>query len=266
MRTGGYYGKIGGTYWTGPMGRAIQRDGGQAATLLGAYLLTNAHATMIGFYRIAIDTIAEETPLTVADVTDGFTVLQTHGFAGYDATAEVVWVIDMAADRLGLTPERPTLALGDRRVVMVNRLYGNLVENLWTEEFYTVYAQPLHLNRLRSCTHDPQQLGLPALNRKILNRINRKSTAAARRDVRKRQTTKEPDEPVPSYHQPMFGSFALYTLLAKDAITKAQLEDDDSLGNVTDHFKRLCTLRRLSYEGDLTTRAIAAALGDRRRR
>jgi hypothetical protein len=75
-----------------------------------------------------------------------------------------------------------------------------------------------------------------------------KSTGATRRPVEKVVEISE-------------GTHGLYCVIAEEAL-KVSIEQDgtDSLGNVAEIFKTLCGQRRLSYDGDIQTKAINAVL------
>ena len=170
--------------------------------------------------------------------------------------------ISMARARLGLTPARPVLPEDDTRVVLVNRLYREVVDNAFLEQFFHRYAFALHLKMLRSATGGPQQMRFTLLTEETDVRTEERTDVRTKAPARARRRPRQPVEKSAPWQQ-TFGTFELYKVIAREAIVKATLEDDDSIGNVADHFKRLCARRRIAYTGDLVTRAIAA-VGRRR--
>jgi hypothetical protein len=57
------------------------------------------------------------------------------------------------------------------------------------------------------------------------------------------------------------GTFALYTRIAAEARDLSIRQDDDeSISNISAHFKSLCAARKLSYDSELAAKAIEAVL------
>jgi hypothetical protein len=262
MQTRSYYGAVFDSYWTGETGRALQAAGGVDATLLGLYLLSNRHANMIGLYELPPALMTRETPISEAGVLHALDVLQAVDFAAYDAASAVVWVYTMARVRLGLTPERPALIYGDKRIVTVNRLYAGLVENPFLEPFYERNRAALNLNRLRRATGTPKQLTLDALLTETETETGRPTENRPCGNVEKSAPRPRRRLQGPKPEQLTFRSFAIYTVIARDAIAKAR--SDATVDDVTRRFKELCSERRIGCTSDLAVRAILAALSDRR--
>lgn len=104
------YGKVAHQYWTGDTGKAL-RTHGRDVQLLGLYLVTNRHATMIGLYYLPLMLVSHETGLSLDEVTSALAHLRDEGYCQYDAAREVMWVREMARFQIG---ER--LSAGDKRI------------------------------------------------------------------------------------------------------------------------------------------------------
>lgn len=144
-----HYGFLWPEYFTGKTGREIADRGGANAQVLGAYLMANRSATMIGLYSAPLAVIvAEIRSLSTDDVARAFGVLQETGFARYDSVTEVVWVIEMARIRLQLNPKQE-LKEDDRRVAAVQKLYDRCIPNPFLSPFHTKYRNVLRLGKKR---------------------------------------------------------------------------------------------------------------------
>lgn len=141
------YGILPSLFWESPEGRAVQARG-KDPLIVSCYLRANRHATMLGLYRLRLDDVAFELPvLASADaIADAFVALQDADFAQYDAHAGVVWVRDMAWQRLNLTPGRPIDPEDGRRVVL-QRLFDAVPPTPLVDLFFRVYGVPLRLAR-----------------------------------------------------------------------------------------------------------------------
>lgn len=75
----------------------------------------------------------------------------------------------------------------------------------------------------------------------------------------KRTSTAAPRRPKPV--EISEGTHGFYCVIAEEALGISIAEDGtDSLGNVSEIFKRLCAQRKVSYDGDVQTKAINAVL------
>lgn len=96
--------------------------------------------------------------------------------------------------------------------------------------------------------------GIPAPHSTPHQKEHTKSTGAARRPVHKAVEIS-------------IGSFALYCVIAEEALETSLREDhSDNLGNVQEIFKSLCATRHLAYDGELTVKALDAVLANRAKR
>lgn len=149
-----YYGVLFPEFWTGPTGRAIRAEG-KDAQILACYLVSCRDATMLGLYRIPLDTIRFETGLGDKGLLRAFAGLVRAEFADYDLRTEHTWVREMAKFRLGLV--KSPLKVGDKRVKGVRNLYGKLPDNPFLAPFFDRYAKQLRLLTRRTSEHSPQR-------------------------------------------------------------------------------------------------------------
>jgi hypothetical protein len=191
-----HYGVVYPEFWTGPTGRLIAKAG-RDAQVLALYLVSCRSATMIGFFYCPFDVMRQETHLGARPLTRALEVLRDPcGFAAFDPAAEVVWVFEMAKFRLG-TAKKP-LDRDDNRVAHCQRLYAELVENLYLGPFFDRYKSELKLRDRREWSGhhkiSPLPRGLEAPSKPVNRSVrtgtedqdqrsgtgNRKSTARAR--------------------------------------------------------------------------------------
>jgi len=150
-----YYGLLFHEYWTGPTGQRIAA-GGEAALLLGTYLLANRSDNMLGLYRLPLPDVT--LPLSRPKLEAALTVLHVAEFADYDYASQYVWVREMARFRLGLRDRQQKLQRKDNRVAFINALYGRLDDNPFLAPFYDRYGAALHLRTQRTSARAPQFL------------------------------------------------------------------------------------------------------------
>jgi hypothetical protein len=143
-----YYGVTFPEFWTGETGRALRREGGKPAQILGLYLTSNRSANMLGLYKLLSDDVTHETGLTPKELARAYAVTALVGFAEYDAASSFVWVRTMARFRVGLRPGQ-TLKPDDNRVRAANRLYQCLDPNPFLGRFFDCYCDVLRLQTRR---------------------------------------------------------------------------------------------------------------------
>jgi hypothetical protein len=250
-----YYGILLPEYWDGDTGVQIQERGGANATLLGAFLMANRRANMIGLYRLPLREVL--LPLTRDEVIASLSVLDEVQFAHYDVLSAYVWVREMARIRVGLKSRTQKLDSDDNRVLHINRLYTECEDNPFLGAFFERYAKILHLKKKRTTEHHPnispleRASGGPPkpVNRSDQDQVQiRKSTGASRRDS---------DE----------GSWKLYCVVATEALEASRrIDHDETIPNVVEHFKTLCARRHLTYSTDIVARAVEAAIAADRRK
>ena len=78
-------------FWTDPKVRRLTAK----AKLLFLYLITNGHSHPSGIYYLPRDFIAKETSLSKSELDSALDTLSGAGLACYDASHEVIWVINM---------------------------------------------------------------------------------------------------------------------------------------------------------------------------
>jgi hypothetical protein len=172
-----YYGLLFPEYWDGPSGKLIQKLGGVNATLLGAYLMANRRANMIGLYRLPLDEI--RLPMKESRLVAAFSVLSdpTIRFAEYDLGTEFVWVREMARIRMGLRNRSDVLNPSDNRVDGINKLYQQVDDNPFLGAFFERYRKTLHLKKQRTCEHyphiSPLERGLEGASKPVNRSDNR---------------------------------------------------------------------------------------------
>lgn len=134
-------------FWESDEGRAIQARG-KDAVILSSYLRANRHATMLGYYRLRVDDVLYELPVleTREAILRAFAGLQTLAWLQYDDASGVVWVRDMARQRLNLATGRAIDPEDGRRPVL-QRLYDSLPPNPLEDPFYQSYGSVLRLTR-----------------------------------------------------------------------------------------------------------------------
>lgn len=134
------YGAVSPLFWTGRTGRAIRRLGAEAQ-VVALYLQTAPGSNMLGLYYAPLETVAHETGVDEARVEALFGHFAELGFAHYDATNEVVWIVDMAVTQIG-----ETVVPKDSRHVALQReaakFTGSPLHALWRER----YREPFHLD------------------------------------------------------------------------------------------------------------------------
>ncbi len=146
-------------FWSGTTGKAIT-IAGKDTRIVATYLLTCEHANMLGFYRLPLLYIAEESGLKRKEVLAAFENLKAIGFAYYDEGAEFVWVVEMARFQLGLLPGEQ-LKGGDKRTKGAASLYRQLPVNPFLGPFHDRYVSVLNLPLRRDFISETKPLASP---------------------------------------------------------------------------------------------------------
>src|SRR4051812_31012936 len=117
------YAKISPQFWIGNTGRQL-RAAGTEAMLVGCYLISNPHATMLGLYYLPRPFIAHETGLRAEGASKGLQRAIEAGFCGYDQPSEMVFIYEMARFQIAeqLDPK-------DKRCTWIQREYDALPDN-----------------------------------------------------------------------------------------------------------------------------------------
>lgn len=138
------YAKLSPTFWTGRTGQSLKRRGPEAV-IVALYLVSSPHSNMLGLYYQPILYIAEETGLAVEGASKGLAHCIDCGFARYDETTKMVWVVEMAAWQIG-----DQLAEGDKRRKGVQKDYDALPECPQLGAFFDRYQSAFGLKNRRA--------------------------------------------------------------------------------------------------------------------
>lgn len=137
------YSKVSPQFWIGKTGKALRKQGLEAQ-LVGLYLLTSPHSTMLGMYPLPIIYIGHETGLGLEGASKGLQRCIEAGFCKYDEDSEVVWVVEMAHYQIA-----GSLNVNDKQCKGVQKAYDEVIENPFLSEFYEKYATDFHLTHKR---------------------------------------------------------------------------------------------------------------------
>ncbi len=146
-------------FWTGPTGKGISAAG-KDARITATYLLTSAHANMIGLYRLPLLYAVEETGLKRRELQAALEHLRVLDFAAYDEPSEFIWVFEMARIQLGLLSGE-VLKDGDKRAKGVASLYRQIPSNPFLGSFHDRYASILRLSSKRDFLAEQKPLRSP---------------------------------------------------------------------------------------------------------
>lgn len=128
------------------------------------------------------------------------------------------------------------------------RLDKERAKQLKTRRGRQLAARGRWLQEHSKCTAIASGLQCSSSSSSSATAVGTKSTAAPRR---KTKLAENPDRDT--------GTFALYCVIAREAMAKSRQEDDDdSISNVAEHFKCLCARRKLTYDSALAGEAIEA--------
>lgn len=253
----GRYGLLYPSYWDGPTGLRIARTGGKDALLLGAFLLSNHRANMIGLYRLPTNEIG--LPLALGEIVRAFDALEAADFASYDDASAIVWVHEMARYRLGLATRTAVLAKNDKRLIHVDRIYKNVPDNPFLDPFYLRYRRALHLKTKRLHGEAPSKpLASPF---EASNRDQRSVTGTGTEDRSDRSGGFAPDfstgfstghndpatEPTPHGN---------YDVIEKLAYAVLRAIESPSVPDATEALKVACASKHIAYDGSTVARAL----------
>lgn len=136
------YSKVAPQFWIGETGKRLR--GHPEAQIVALYLITNPHANMLGLYYLPRLFIAHETGLSAEGASEGLSRCIEAMFCGYDDSAEVVWIFEMARFQVGAA-----LKADDKRCIGVQNDYDAMPRNRFLSEFFDKYAGAFHLTRKR---------------------------------------------------------------------------------------------------------------------
>jgi len=127
------FGKVAPQFWTGKTGKTLR--GCMEAQVVALYLMTSPHATMIGVYSLPMLYLIHETGLTEEGASKGLARCIEAGFCVYDAEAETVFVVNMAAHQIG-----DVLKPGDKRGGPVRSQYRAISSPAIKASFFDRYG------------------------------------------------------------------------------------------------------------------------------
>ena len=183
------YGSVSPSYWNGQTGREI-RAMGQAAQLVGVYLLTCPHSNLIGLYYLPLALLAHETNCGLEEAHQIMKALADLDWAYYDCGSETVWVRNMAFYQVAEEVKRT-----DKRWPAVVRELVSNSKSPFFSRFVDVYRVPFNLAEALEAPSEP--LGSPSqAPSKGLKRAARKQ----------RQAHPEVADIPPENHQKPLGS------------------------------------------------------------
>ena len=122
-------------FWIGGTGRELVRRHGRDHATVAIYLFTAPGAHMAGLYYLPISTNAEHTGISTPKVRRILADLEYAGFARYDGTASLVWVVTMARWQIS-----EALRDRDNRVRGLRRYLKSLPRSVLVDDFRRHYA------------------------------------------------------------------------------------------------------------------------------
>lgn len=256
------YGILLSSYWDGPTGRALQARN-KDAVILGAFLMANPFANMIGLYELSLKRIEGALPVIKnrQAVRRALEVLCTERYIFYDFRSDFVWVCSMARVRLQLTgaPMQRT----DKRRLGAVRLYESLPPNALLSPFFDRYSHELILPRrrgedlilegpsqgaVRGVRQDPRPTSVDQDQRSVDqgsdDQGSGKRLSAAAQTPRPDPPDSKPDDNV-----------EVITQLVQQELLKLGLPDDE----LVEATKERCARLHIAYNGQVVTRAITSA-------
>ena len=256
-----YYGTLWPEFWTGSTGRRIRREGGKAAQVLAAYLVSNRHANMLGLYHLAVDDIAHETGLKPKEIAAALTVLAVD-FARYDEASEFVWVVTMVRYRLNLKPDQE-LAANDKKVIAINKLYHAIDVNPFLGPFFDLYEHTLRITKRRApqgeageATTGSPSKGHTKGHRSPLQASNQyqdQETGTREQESGNSDQVQEKARLTP----PATDNVRVITTLVRDL---AQHNPELGFVDLKDLAKAACSKHRIAYDSEAIGKAVESAL------
>lgn len=149
------YSKVKPTFWTGPTGKAIRQQGGDAQRV-AFYLMTCPNANMLGLYYLAMPTLCHEVGISMEGASEALRRLSEVSFAYYDDESEHAWVPEMASYQIGegLDPK-------DNRHKGVLKELESLRKSPFFNAFLERYREPFNLQGVRKSTSKTKGLASP---------------------------------------------------------------------------------------------------------
>lgn len=139
------FGKVAPQFWTGKTGKGLR--GCMEAQVVALYLMTSPHATMIGVYSLPMLYLIHETGLTEEGASKGLARCIEAGFCVYDAEAETVFVVNMAAHQVG-----DVLKPGDKRGNPIRSQFRAIHSTAIKAAFFARYGSAFSLESPQSAS------------------------------------------------------------------------------------------------------------------
>jgi hypothetical protein len=148
------YSQFRSSFWTGETGKKLRKD--PDAQRLAAYLFTSPHSNVIGFYWLPMAYAAMETGISFEGASEALQRLSAMGFAHYDETLELVWVVNMAREQLGLS-DGAVLDAKDNRGKAARKAADVCKRSPLYPKFHSVYSEALGLSPLQAPSEPPSK-------------------------------------------------------------------------------------------------------------
>lgn len=148
------FGAVSPLFWTGKTGRLLRAD--RDAQVVALYLMTAPSSHQTGIYYLPVAYISNDTGIPIEGASKALTRVIQGGFCLYDASAEWIWVREMAIWQIG----EPT-SDADKRVVGLQNYYANLPNLSFLPDFFDRYEKVFRLKTRRDSTDFPKPLTSP---------------------------------------------------------------------------------------------------------
>jgi hypothetical protein len=148
------YSQFRSSFWTGETGKKLRSD--PDAQRLAIYLFTSPHANVIGFYWLPVQYAHMELGMPVEVVLTALRSLSEMGFAHYDHDLELVWVVNMAREQLGLS-DGSRLKQEDNRGKSVRKAAETVKRSALYPKFHQTYAEAFGLTPLQGASRPPSK-------------------------------------------------------------------------------------------------------------
>jgi hypothetical protein len=252
------------SYFDGATGMRLQQCGNKDAFILGAFLMANEWANMIGLYEISMVQLERKLPIvkTRAAMRKALDVLSDENYAHYDQRTEFVWVREMARVRLQL--KGLPLHSSDKRLLGALKLYTRLPQNPFLRAFYERYSEELRL----PLRHNPDEAHTEAPSKPLHeapwpdppitsgDQEIRRSVDQVSVDQKNRRTAASPQSPSAAEHYKQ-----ILVILHKEILPTGVTD----IGDLEEATKGRCAALRIPYNSEVVRKAVESALHQRRR-
>lgn len=145
------------TLWTGKTGRWLRTQPAEVA-VVAFYVFTCPSSTQWGVFYLPVVLICNDTGRTREEVEGALEGLQGHGFLFFDPDSEVIWVVNMCRDQVGVLRGK------DNRIKGAADAAAEIVKMPFGTEWYEAYRRDLQLPPmdLRSPFEAPSETEAPS--------------------------------------------------------------------------------------------------------